>query len=64
MTIMTSTFVEQCHLARLIDKRFKGMAQGVGSSAILGRVHQAPLKVTDASLAINGSLLNALFRLF
>jgi hypothetical protein len=40
MTIMTSSFVQKCFLARLIDKRFKGMAVGVGSSPITGRVHQ------------------------
>jgi DNA damage-inducible protein 1 len=40
MSIMTSTFVEQCYLGRLVDKRFKGMAVGVGSSTIIGKVHQ------------------------
>lgn len=44
-TIMTYTFAEQCYLTRLIDKRFAGVAVGVGQSRIIGRIHQAPLKV-------------------
>jgi DNA damage-inducible protein 1 len=45
MTIMTHEFAAKCYLTRLLDKRFAGMAVGVGSSRILGRIHQAPLKV-------------------
>lgn len=40
MSIMTADMAEKCFLTRLIDKRFQGMAVGVGSSKILGRVHQ------------------------
>lgn len=46
MTIMTHDFANKCHLGRLMDKRFAGMAVGVGSSRILGKIHQAPLKVS------------------
>ncbi|KAF8060291.1 PHB6 [Scenedesmus sp. PABB004] len=56
MTIMTQEFAGRCHLMRLMDTRFAGMAVGVGSSRILGRVHQAPLKVaghfTTASITV------------
>ena len=45
MTIMTAEFAEKCSLMRLIDKRYAGMAYGVGQSRLLGRVHQAQLKV-------------------
>lgn len=45
MTIMTYDFAEKCYLTRLIDKRYQGMAVGVGSSKIIGRIHAAPLKV-------------------
>ncbi|KXZ47554.1 hypothetical protein GPECTOR_34g713 [Gonium pectorale] len=47
MTIMTAAFAEKCHLTRLMDERFKGMAVGVGSSRILGKIHQAKMKVGD-----------------
>lgn len=40
MTIMTFDFAEKCFLSHLIDKRFQGMAIGVGSSKIVGRIHQ------------------------
>ena len=45
MTIMNEATAERTGLARLIDKRFSGVAKGVGTSKIIGRVHQAPLVV-------------------
>ncbi|MEW5297783.1 MAG: hypothetical protein WDW36_000967 [Sanguina aurantia] len=45
MTIMTNDFAERCFLSHLIDTRFQGMAVGVGSSKIIGRIHQVPMKV-------------------
>ena len=45
MTIMTGACAEKCNLMRLVDKRFQGMAVGVGSSKILGRIHTCSLKV-------------------
>lgn len=32
-------------LLRLMDKRYRGIAKGVGQSEIVGRIHVAPLKV-------------------
>lgn len=47
MTVMNPSCVEKCHLAHLVDTRYQGVAQGVGTSKILGRVHSAPIKVGD-----------------
>jgi DNA damage-inducible protein 1 len=47
MSIMSVTCARQCGLERLIDKRFSGIAKGVGTQNIIGRVHQAPMKVGE-----------------
>ena len=45
MSIMSVTCARRCGLERLIDDRFHGTAKGVGTQKILGRIHQAPMKV-------------------
>ncbi|CDJ56967.1 DNA-damage inducible protein, putative [Eimeria maxima] len=44
-SILSLEFAEKCSLASLIDKRFAGLAMGVGKAPIIGRVHLAPLKL-------------------
>ena len=39
MTIMGAKTAERLGLMRLIDRRFAGVAKGVGTGKILGRVH-------------------------
>ncbi|GFH13482.1 uncharacterized protein HaLaN_09375 [Haematococcus lacustris] len=57
MTIMTHDFAERCGLLRLMDTRFQGVARGVGSSKILGKVHQAQAKVGGHFLTVAITIL-------
>ena len=50
MTIMSKSCAERCNLLHLLDETWQGIAKGVGQSRILGRVHQAPVKVGDKHL--------------
>ncbi|KAL7753827.1 DNA damage-inducible protein 1 [Sorochytrium milnesiophthora] len=47
-TIMSPDLADKCGLSRLIDKRFAGVAHGVGTAKILGRVHAAEMKMSPS----------------
>jgi len=42
-----------CRLLRLMDKRYRGIARGVGQSEIVGRIHVAPLKVNSSPYVLS-----------
>lgn len=44
MTIMSAALADACGVAHLLDTRFKGVAVGVGSGAILGKIHSVPVE--------------------
>ena len=57
MSIMGLDCARQCNLEKDIDERFAGMAVGVGSQKIVGKVLQAQIKVGSAFLACSLSIL-------
>lgn len=44
-TVMSAACAERCGVMRLVDTRFAGMAVGVGTSKIIGRVHTAEIMI-------------------
>lgn len=57
-TLMSSSCAERCHIMRLVDTRWSGLAKGVGEQKILGRVHMGQLQIEDSFLTSSFSILD------
>ncbi|GAB5364543.1 hypothetical protein AAMO2058_000979300 [Amorphochlora amoebiformis] len=57
MTIMSLDCAKRVGLAHLIDKRWQGMAKGVGTAKIIGRIHAAQIQIGSAFFTMSITVL-------
>jgi DNA damage-inducible protein 1 len=52
-TIMNPDCAARCNLLKILDERFEGVAKGVGTAKILGRIHSTSIKVGTQFLPVS-----------
>jgi DNA damage-inducible protein 1 len=58
MTIMSKSCAEKCGLLRLLDKKYSGVAKGVGTAKILGRIHLTQLQIGKSFFQVTITVLD------
>ncbi|KAM7348405.1 DNA damage inducible 1 homolog rngo [Cochliomyia hominivorax] len=56
-TIMSSACAERCNVTHLIDTKWSGIAKGVGTQRIIGRIHMGKLQIEKDYLVSSFSVL-------
>nr|XP_033327250.1 protein DDI1 homolog 2 isoform X2 [Megalopta genalis] len=56
-TIMSAACAERCHIMRLVDTRWAGVAKGVGVQNIIGRIHMVQIQIGNDHLTTSFSVL-------
>lgn len=56
-TIMSAACAERCHIMRLVDTRWAGIAKGVGVQKIIGRIHMVQIQIASDYLTTSFSVL-------
>ena len=57
MTIMSEACAERCNVLRFLDKRYAGMASGVGTAKILGKIHMVQMKLGNSYFPVSATIL-------
>lgn len=58
MTIMSPQCAERCGILRLMDTRYRGMASGVGTAKILGKIHMVQMKLGSSYFPVSVTILD------